>query len=230
MEDAESDLDDNEEPASEPGSGFPDSERRGPGSYDRSKTPEERLQEQRKRLLSCAARAFAQQGFAGASVATILDGSGLSRSTFYRHFKDAAEIFIAVEGEAASVLYDVVAERILQAPNPPEKLRAGVHAFFDVLAEHGDLARVLHREARANGPRHDEVRRMTLERFVTLFRQGAEEAKAQGLISRLPSDLKLYALLAAIEGIGLRYLEAHDEARAVEAAPELLSICFKTLG
>jgi AcrR family transcriptional regulator len=204
-------------------------ERRGPGSYDRSKSPEERLVEQREQLLLAAARAFARDGLASTSVASILDGTGISRSTFYRHFRDVPDVFVAVEREAAELLYREVAARVLAQADPSNQLRTGVYAFLELLGEHGDLARVLHREARANGANHDEARRRAIERFMDLVRRGLERALELRLITSMPSELTIFTLLAAIEGVGARYLEAHEERRAVEAAPVLLRICFRAL-
>src|SRR5206468_3096281 len=69
--------------------------RRGPGSYNRSLSPEERRDEQRRTLVEGAAHVFAREGYMHASVASILDASGLSRGTFYRHFHDLREAFLA---------------------------------------------------------------------------------------------------------------------------------------
>src|SRR5512140_2670248 len=76
--------------------GFVKRTRRGPGSYDRHMSPTERRNEQRRTLVDAAAHVFARDGYANGSVASILEVSGLSRGTFYRHFRDLREAFLAV--------------------------------------------------------------------------------------------------------------------------------------
>ena len=203
--------------------------RNGPGTYDRQKSPEERRDDQRRRILMGAARVFGRDGYAAASVATILECSGVSRGTFYRHFNDLADVFLAVKQEAANLLFDFVEERIRDESNPAERLRAGVNAFLSLVAENADLVRVFRRESPANRPSHREIRNQTLNRFVTLIREGAAEAQKQGLIKNMPDDLTIYALVVAFEGVIARYLDSRDEGRVLEAETAMVSLCFRAL-
>jgi AcrR family transcriptional regulator len=204
------------------------SERRGPGTYDRKKTPEQRWAEQRHKLLLASAHVFARDGFASASVAAILERSGLSRGTFYRHFHDLGDAFATVRAEASRMLFEVVEGVVRAESDPPAMLRAGITTFLRLVAEHGDLARVFLREGRTDGAaRTVTVRQEAIERFVALIQNGLGVARERGLLARLPSETTVYALVVAIEGVAIRYLEAHQEERAVEAAPELLDICFR---
>ena len=98
------------------------SPRSGPGTYDRQKSPEERRDEQRRRLILAAARVFSRDGFAGASVASILEVSGLSRGTFYRHFEDLPDVFIAVRRAAAELAYEVVSTSVRRESEPVGRL------------------------------------------------------------------------------------------------------------
>ncbi|HMJ12085.1 MAG TPA: helix-turn-helix domain-containing protein [Polyangiaceae bacterium] len=203
--------------------------RNGPGTYDRQKSPEERRDDQRRRILMGAARVFGRDGYAAASVATILECSGVSRGTFYRHFNDLADVFLAVKQEAANLLFDFVEERIRDERDPAERLRAGVNAFLSLVAENADLVRVFRRESPANRPSHREIRNQTLNRFVALIREGASEAMKQGLIKNMPDDLTIYALVVAFEGVIARYLDSRDEARVLEAETAMVSLCFRAL-
>lgn len=203
--------------------------RNGPGTYDRQKSPEERRDDQRRRILMGAARVFGRDGYAAASVATILECSGVSRGTFYRHFNDLADVFLAVKQEAANLLFDFVEERIRDENNPAERLRAGVNAFLSLVAENADLVRVFRRESPANRPSHREIRNQTLNRFVTLIREGTAEAMKQGLIKNMPDDLTIYALVVAFEGVIARYLDSRDEGRVLEAETAMVSLCFRAL-
>jgi AcrR family transcriptional regulator len=62
----------------------------------RTKLNAERSEATRTRLLRAARTVFEKRGYGAASVADIVNASGLARGTFYVHFKSKREIFIAV--------------------------------------------------------------------------------------------------------------------------------------
>ena len=202
-------------------------DRRGPGTYDRTKTPEQRWAEQRRRLLLGAAHVLARDGVGGASVAAVLQESGLSRGTFYRHFSDLSDAFHAVRREAALLLFKAIDREIEDKADPAERLRAGITAYLDLIGEHGDLARAFLSEPRTNGEPREELHRMVIDRFVGMIKTGLTQAVEQGRLPKMPDDVTIYAMVFAVEGVGLRYLKAGNEANAVEAAPRLVELCLK---
>lgn len=208
-------------------SGFVSRPRRGPGSYDRRLSPEERRTEQQGTLVDAAAHVFARDGYARASVASILEASGLSRGTFYRHFKDLREVFLAVQERAAEVLLDRVESAFGNEREPADKMRAAVTAYLGLCAERGDLSRVFHREALVSGQEYLELRRQSLDRIQDLFRDGLGLAVNHGILRRMPEDLTIYAVIVAIEGVALRYLEDHREHEIGEALEPLLRLCAR---
>ena len=62
----------------------------------RTKLNAERSEATRNRLLRAARSVFEKRGYGAASVADIVNASGLARGTFYVHFKSKREIFLAV--------------------------------------------------------------------------------------------------------------------------------------
>jgi AcrR family transcriptional regulator len=201
--------------------------RRGPGTYDRTQTTEERREEQRRSLVSAAARVFARDGLAKASVAAILDESGLSRGTFYRHFRDIEEVFGAVQREAASVLYERLLAAYESHDGPVDRMRAAIRAYLTLLSERSDLSWAFLREARVSGDQYVALRRNILDKTVALFQRGGRDAVERGIIDAVPDDLMVYAMVVAIEGVGMRYLEDGRAEDALEAAPVLEELCFK---
>ncbi len=190
---------------------------------------DDRRADQRRRIVEAGAHVFAREGFAGASVATILERSGVGRGTFYRHFRDLEDVLLAVEQEAAERVFRAVSGKVRAQSEPDKKLYAAVTGYLVELTRSADLLRVLHREARGNSEAHDRIRQDAMERFVTLLREGTADAHARGLIPRVPDDTTLFALAAALRGVGWRYLMAHEEDRALEAAPSLLAMFAKVL-
>ena len=53
------------------------------------------LASQRGRMLGAMADAVASKGYAGTTVADVVAGAGVSRKTFYEHFRDKEECFLA---------------------------------------------------------------------------------------------------------------------------------------
>ncbi|MEO6572488.1 MAG: TetR/AcrR family transcriptional regulator [Polyangiaceae bacterium] len=199
----------------------------GRGRYDRQQATGDRHDEQRARLLSAAAEVFATKGFADASVEDVVVIAGMSRRTFYEHFDDLRDTLMQVHEMAASMTFRAVEERVRATSDPVEKLRAGVIAFLEMLSQHGPLARVVFREVRAAGREFEVRREATIARFVGLLFEGVAEAHAAGVASRAPDELTLYALVSAMEAVGMRYVERREESRAMEAAPALIELVIR---
>ena len=196
----------------------------GRGKYDRAQSKEARRHEQYLRILDAAARVFAAKGWAGAVVDTIISDAGISRRTFYEHFPDLKSALLALHDEAAKILFAQVERAVREQDEPIEKLRAGVTAFLQLISEHADLARVLFREVRAAGPEHEVRRQAVLADFAKLLSEGVAEGYARGVAKRPPDELRIFALVSAMEAVGMRYLERREEARAVEAVPVLVEL------
>ena len=56
---------------------------------------EEVLASQRGRMLAAIAEAVAEKGYAATTVADVVGRAGVSRKTFYEHFADKEECFLA---------------------------------------------------------------------------------------------------------------------------------------
>jgi AcrR family transcriptional regulator len=118
---------------------------RGPG---RPKTPAERSE-----LLAVARRAFAERGYAGASLSTIANAAGMRKSSLLHHFGSKDKLYGEVLG---TVLADL--QRLLPEPGQPwpaalDRLGAELTDYF---AAHREAARLLVREL-AGGPMPDSV-------------------------------------------------------------------------
>jgi AcrR family transcriptional regulator len=200
---------------------------RGRGKYDRTSTRAERRDEQRRRLLEAAARVFAARGYAGATVEAIVERAGMSRRTFYEHFKDLRAALMELHDRAEELAFALVESRVRAADGPLARVQAGVLAFLEMLAENGELARVVFREVRAAGPIYAKRHEAVLERYVHLLREGIAEARRDGLASRVPDEVTLFALVSALEAVGMRFVERHEEAKALEAAPSLVELVVR---
>ena len=113
---------------------------------------------QRWRLLEGMIEATAKHGYAGASVAHVIERAGVSRKAFYEHFADKEDCFLAA--------YDVVSERVLASlvatgsrrESQAARRRDYVVGFLAALDGDLALARVFMVDVLGAGPRALERR------------------------------------------------------------------------
>jgi AcrR family transcriptional regulator len=199
----------------------------GRGKYDRHLTPEDRAKEQRRRLFAAATRVFAKNGFAGATIDLVVAEAGTSRRTFYEHFDDLRDILLRLHDRIANAAFRAIEQFVRAQHHPNDQLRAGVEGFFGLIANFGDQARVLFRELRAAGPEYEVRRELLLGRFAALLFDGVARAHAMGIATKPPDELRIFALVAAMEAIGMRYIDRHDEGRATEAVEPLVDMVIR---
>ena len=107
---------------------------------------------QRTRLLEAAGRAVAEKGYAAATIEDIVRGAGVSKKTFYEHFADKLDCFLAAYEAASDELFEHVRAAQETAGDWVERTRAGIHAYLRWLAAEPALARVFLIEIAAAGP------------------------------------------------------------------------------
>jgi AcrR family transcriptional regulator len=128
---------------------------------------------QRTRLLEAAGRAVADRGYAAATVEDIVRDAGVSKKTFYEHFSDKLDCFLAAY-EAAS---DELLAHVTAAQEGSEeddwlaRTRAGIHAYLRWLAAEPALARVFLIEIAAAGPEALERRERLRDRYAERMRE-----------------------------------------------------------
>ncbi len=199
----------------------------GRGQYDRSLSAAERFDQQRARLVEAAAQVFADVGFARATVEVIVQRAGMSRRTFYEHFKDVKDALHHVHASLAGQAFQLLEGALKEITDPLERIRTGSLAFFGAIAANGALARVIFREVRAAGPEFETRWELETMRYVVLMLQAINEAHAKGLVSRQADELTVFALLAGAEAVAIRAVNRGEEAKLVEAAPQISELIIR---
>jgi len=137
---------------------------------------------QRTRLLEAVGRAVADKGYAAATIDDIVGDAGVSKKTFYEHFNDKLDCFLAAYEAASDELLehmtaaqeDAVAREMGSDPVSREWLartRAGIHAYLRWLAAEPALARVFLIEIAAAGPAALELRERMRDRYADRMRE-----------------------------------------------------------
>src|SRR5204862_633910 len=110
--------------------------------------------------------------------------------------------------------------------HPVAKVREGIVAFLTHMQVNAPLARVVYHEIRAAGPetavRHDAMR----SRFVSMWMEGLRRAYEAGHARRLPDEITVYAMAAAIGAVALRYVDRGEEDRVMAAVPSLVALAI----
>ncbi|GAA4876413.1 TetR/AcrR family transcriptional regulator [Actinomycetospora straminea] len=117
----------------------------------------------------------ADRGYAAVTVADVVAAARVSKRTFYQHFADREDCFLAAYVAAAEGPLTRIAEAVAPAveadpgtppPSLADEVTAGTRAYLTALAEQPALTRTLLTEISGLGPRGWRVRREVLNRFA----------------------------------------------------------------
>jgi hypothetical protein len=109
-----------------------------------------------------------------------------------------------------------------------DRTRAGVEGFLRIIASFPDEATVAFRELRAAGPAFRAKHAEFTGRFTELLAKGVAADHVTGAFRIPPDEVRTFALIAAIEAVGLRYVERGDAEHAVDAADALVDMVMRT--
>ena len=169
---------------------------------------------QRTRLLEAAGRAVAEKGYAAATIEDIVRGAGVSKKTFYEHFADKLDCFLAAYEAASDELFEHVRAAQDAADDWVDRSRAGIHAYLRWLAAEPALARVFLIEIAAAGPEALACRERLRDRYAERMRELQET-------NDVPDEL-FHAVVAAADDLVVRRLRAGRNVRELE--PVLLDL------
>jgi AcrR family transcriptional regulator len=144
---------------------------------------EQIVESQRTRLLQAVLEAVAAQGYQDARVTDVIARAGVSRKTFYEHFNEKEECFLAAFDREIAQLTEQVAAAFFgaeAAKSPwPDQVRAGVKAFLGYLADHPAAARVCMIDAMGAGSQAIAKREAALRSLTYLIDAGRSEAQIE---------------------------------------------------
>jgi AcrR family transcriptional regulator len=175
---------------------------------------------QRTRLLEAVGRAVAEKGYARATIDDIVRGAGVSKKTFYDHFSDKLDCFLAAYESASDELITRLREAQASPEGWLERTRAGIVAYLRWLAAEPALARVFLIEVAAAGPVAAERRERIRDRYADLLRDLRSENPD---VSRLPDEV-FHALVAAVDEVVVRRIRESGGADLTELEPVLLHL------
>lgn len=153
------------------------------------------LASQRGRLLEAMAETVAGKGYPATTVADVIGRAGVSRRTFYEHFRDREACFLAAYDAGVELLLDTLRSVDVSGLDPLAGARARVRAYLSTLAAEPAFARTFLIEVGAAGPAALERREAVHDRFAALLREqvGAAREQLPGL-PEVPDEAYLAAV------------------------------------
>jgi AcrR family transcriptional regulator len=170
-------------------------------------------QNQRERILAAVADVTAAASYAEMTVEDIIVTAGVSRRTFYEHFKNKDDAFLAAYDDALAELVETVVTAVGAAEDFSESCRAGLRTFLDFLASRPALSRMCIVEVLAAGPEAIARRNAAMRGFAALI-----EENARRFLDETAPDLTAETVIGGIyEVVYTRVLRGE-----IRQLPELL--------
>jgi AcrR family transcriptional regulator len=133
---------------------------------------------QRERILDAVLQAASQSGYAAMRIEDVIALAGVSRRTFYDHFANKEEAFLAAYELVLEQLLSGVTSAFASGESWTSRVRRGLAAFLNLLASEPVLAQVCVVEALAAGPRALARRTTAMEAFQALLQPPKGDALA----------------------------------------------------
>jgi len=154
---------------------------------------------QRERLIVAMLNAAAELGYLETNVQDVIDRAGVSRPTFYEHFSNKEDCFLAAFDTSASRLRKTIEAAVRKGGSSwRERVRYGLEALLGFASREPDTARTLIVEARAASAAAVRRRVELLDEFARCL-----DEQAQDLLSVPPSPTRLTAsgIVGGIESL-----------------------------
>jgi AcrR family transcriptional regulator len=178
---------------------------------------------QRARLSHGIVRAVAEKGYAKVTVADVVAIAGVSRRTFYEHFKDVEDCFVeAYDSATRAILAEVeAAVRAARLEDWHDRFEVSIAAYLRALSSDPAVARACLVDIVGAGPRAVEARRHVYQQFarqMMALRHGPGDAKAQ-----IP-EVQFSAAVGAIGELVLNHIVDEGAESLPELTPTLVRV------
>jgi AcrR family transcriptional regulator len=173
---------------------------------------------QRERILSAVGDVAGVAGYSDMTVEGVIVTAGVSRRTFYEHFKDKDDAFLAAFDAVLAQLFAAVTEAAEHEEPGAARLRAGLSAFLGFLAREPAFARMCIVEALAAGPEAVRRRNAAMATFARIIDENARELDA----SLQPSELTAETIVGGLYEVIFARVVRGEIRELPELLPDLM--------
>jgi AcrR family transcriptional regulator len=175
---------------------------------------------QRERMLAGILQATAELGYREVSVQDVLERAGVSRPTFYEHFENKEDCFLAAFDAAAIRLRDRLSASALEAAGSwREQVRSALQALLRFIEDEPNAAMTLIVDARAACPAALSRRDELLDRFAECL---DARVRAAAPADALPSAITAAGVVGGIDALLYSRLTKGDEGNLDSLLPSLM--------
>jgi AcrR family transcriptional regulator len=173
---------------------------------------------QRERILSAVGDVASVAGYSDMTVEGVIVTAGVSRRTFYEHFKGKDDAFLAAFDAVLSQLFAAVTEASEREEPGAARLLAGLSAFLGFLAREPAFARMCIVEALAAGPEAVSRRNAAMATLARTIDENARELVA----SLQPSELTAETIVGGLYEVIFARVVRGEIRELPELLPDLM--------
>jgi AcrR family transcriptional regulator len=195
----------------------------------RTSVREELRASQRGRLICGIADAVAANGYAATTVADITHHAGVSRKTFYEHFADKEECFLAAYDHGAAAIYQAMVAAVDPAQGWEQTLEAVFSTWLAFLESDLAFTRAYMIEFWAAGDGARERWKQRRDRTAGLLRRLHEQVRQEDPSVVVASDTLIAAVVGGVNRVVISHVLSGAAEPLTSLAPELLRFIKMTL-
>lgn len=180
----------------------------------------------RQKLLDAAEQVFAELGYHDASIVKLTEAAGVGQGTFYLYFSSKKEIFDELVRHLNRRVRHAMKEASSQGATRLKAELLGFGAYFRFTTEHPGLYGII-RQAEFVSP---EMLRYHYDTLSEGYIEGLRDAMARGETADIDPEVTAWALMAAGEMIGMRWILWGDGEMPERVERELARIIRGVLG
>ena len=148
-------------------------------SVQRTRRREQR-ENTRREILASAMAFLREHPYRELSIDVLMADTGLTRTSFYRHFDDVTELVLKLLEEIGAELFEVAARwRQMSGREYPEPARAALRGIVDFFVRNGPVVRAV-ADAAATDERIERGYRGAIEAFIAVVAAGFDTLVARG--------------------------------------------------
>jgi AcrR family transcriptional regulator len=163
---------------------------------------------QKRRLEGAMVEAVARHGFAGTTLNELVGLAGVSKTTFYQHFDNKQDCFLATFDSILAVVTEQVGATFRQSGDFRRRLTAALGTFMAIVAAEPAAARLTMVDLLTLGAAGVAHRERGSEAFELMVRQSFDHSSSSSRVS----DTVVRGIVAGIRGVVYRHLRDDDAA------------------